>query len=63
MDAPRADDVSAIASNLALRSAGSMRVRAFTESVAVVNDILPAGEIVRRLAREAERALAEPLPA
>ena len=33
------------------------------ESVDVVNDILPAGEIVRRLARQAERALAEPPPA
>jgi hypothetical protein len=32
------------------------------ESVDVVNDILPAGEIVRRLAREAERALAERYP-
>ena len=29
------------------------------ESVSVVNDILPAGEIVRRLARDAEAALAE----
>lgn len=33
------------------------------ESVDVVNDILPAGEIVRCLARQAERALAEPPPA
>ena len=32
------------------------------ESVEVVNDILPAGEIVRRLVQEAERALAEPPP-
>ena len=28
------------------------------ESVSVVNDILPAGEIVRRLSRDAARALA-----